>query len=215
MKTVKIKQAKPYYRTLKEHCWVSRERETERENERGREGTRNHAGHSLTLTMCTEMKSLKLNPHIPLALWQASEKCCCSAHVVPRYLTPAWWWWASAVYLHCRIKPCTRFSQGWFTLHILGPPTQLQQAACSIQVFSPSFDAKDSTLGSGIGANHMLAPSATSTLRRREMQFTHTNWDFKAHSLTFIISILSCTNSENTTTSTCLIPWGECFYTFI
>ncbi len=37
LKTVKIKQAKTYYRSLKEHCWVSREQETERERERERE----------------------------------------------------------------------------------------------------------------------------------------------------------------------------------
>lgn len=87
-KTVKIQQAKPYYRSLREHCWVSREWATERVKEgREREGEGNHAGQSLTLTMCTEMKGLKLNPHIPLALWQASEKCCCSAHVIPYYLT--------------------------------------------------------------------------------------------------------------------------------
>lgn len=36
LKTVKIKQPKPYYRSLREHCWVSRERETEREWERER-----------------------------------------------------------------------------------------------------------------------------------------------------------------------------------
>lgn len=49
-------------------------------------GKRNRVGQSLTLTMCTETKRLKLNPRIPLALWQASEKCCCSAHVIPHYL---------------------------------------------------------------------------------------------------------------------------------
>lgn len=139
-----------------------------------REGERNHAGQNLTLTMCTEMKSLKLNPHIPLALWQASEKCCCSAHVIPYYLSPAQrWWCASAVHLHPRIRLHTRFSRDQFALHIFGPPTQLQQAACSIQVFSPSLGAKDSTLGSGKGANHMLAPSATNTLWQRGMQFIH------------------------------------------
>ena len=90
LKTVKLKQAKPYYRSLKEHCWVSREPETERERMRERGGKRNHAGQSLTLTMCTEMKSLKLNPCIPLALWRASEKCWCSAHVILCYLSPAY-----------------------------------------------------------------------------------------------------------------------------
>lgn len=59
-------------------------------------------------------------------------------------------------------------SQDQFTLHIFGPPTQLQQAACSIQVFSPSFSAKDSILGSGKDANHMLAPRATNTLWQRK-----------------------------------------------
>lgn len=137
----------------------------------GREGKRNHTGQSLTLTMCTEMKSLKLNPHIPLALWQASEKCSCSAHVIPCYLSPSLrCWWTYAVYLHCRIILHAgfffSFSGGRFALHIFGPPTQVRQAACSIQVFSPSLGAKDSTLGSGKGANHMLAPSATNTLWR-------------------------------------------------
>lgn len=108
-KTVKIKQAKPYYRSLQEHCWVSREWETERVKEGEREGEGNHAGQSLTLTMCTEMKGLKLNPHIPLALWQASEKCCCccSAHVIPYYLTSAR---HAAVYLLSRVTLWTSFS---------------------------------------------------------------------------------------------------------
>ncbi len=174
LKTVKIKQAKPYYRSLKEHCWVSRERETERMRE-GERGKRNHASQSLTVTMCTEMKSLKLNPRIPLALWQASEKCCCSARHSLLPQPGLWWWRASAACLHSGIRLYTRFSRGWFALHIFGPPTQLQQAACSIQVFSPSLGAKDSTLGSGKGANHMLAPSATNTLWWRGTQLTHTN----------------------------------------
>lgn len=58
MKTVKIKHAQPYYRSLKEHRWVSTKRAREVEGV----GGRNHSGQSLTLTMCTEMKSLKLNP---------------------------------------------------------------------------------------------------------------------------------------------------------
>lgn len=172
-KTVKIKQAKPYYRSLQEHCWVSTEWETERvkeERERGREGEGNHAGQSLTLTMCTEMKGLKLNPHIPLALWQASEKCC-SAHVIPYYLTSAR---DAAVYLLSRVTLCTSsspsppiHSEHFWTTH----PTPAK--ASPAQGSSLSLWAKDSTLGSGKGANHMLTPSATNTLWQRRIQFTH------------------------------------------
>lgn len=39
LKTVKIKQAKPYYGSLQEHCWVSREQETGVERKREREIT--------------------------------------------------------------------------------------------------------------------------------------------------------------------------------
>lgn len=43
-------------------------------------------------------------------------------------------------------------------------PPNSNKAACSIKALAPSLGAKDFTLGSGKGANHMLAPSATSTL---------------------------------------------------
>lgn len=47
-----------------------------------------NTGVSLNLATYTELKSLKLTPSIPLALLQASEKCCCFAHATLCYLNP-------------------------------------------------------------------------------------------------------------------------------
>lgn len=121
-----------------------------------------HARQKFTLK--TETDRLKHYPYIPLAFWQASEKFCCSTSSVffiPYYWSPAWVGDCVLFTLHSK-RLYTTLSQDWNSLHIFGPPTQLQQAACSIQVLSPrpptpSLPAKDSTLGSRSGANHMLA----------------------------------------------------------
>lgn len=93
---------------------------------------------------------------------------------------------SSAVRLHSTIIPYIRFSQGSFTLHIFGPPTRLysRQPAQSKR-FPRSLLAKDSTQGSGKGANHMLAPTATKTSWQKGTGiffffFPHQNWDFKS-----------------------------------
>lgn len=142
-------QAKPYYRSLKEHCWVSRERGNREK------GGGDHTGQNLTLTMCTEMKSLKLNPHIPLALWQAWEMLLrCTWHSILPYPSLRWWW-TSAVYPHFRIRLYARLSSSCIFLD--HPPNSNRELAQS--KFSLSLSAKDSTLGSGKGSNHMLAHS--------------------------------------------------------
>lgn len=166
LKTVKIKQAEPYYRSLKEHCWVSRERETEKKREG--EGEREITLVRIWPSQCVQ--KWKAWNWIPAFLWLYDRRVrnAAALHVIPYYLNPA----CDGSSTHTPLGCTLGFRRDWFTLHIFGPPTQLQQAACSIQVFSPSLGAKDSTLGSGKGANHMLAPSlapdATNTLWRWE-----------------------------------------------
>lgn len=178
-------------------------RNTAESAERGkqREKGGDHAGQNLTLTMCTEMKSLKLNPHIPLALWQAWEMLLrCTWHSILPYLSLRWWW-TSAVYLHFRIRfHAFRLSSSCIFLdHPPNSSRELAQSKFSLaqcQGFHPGQWERCQP-----HASTLTSTSATNTLWQRKRQFTHTHthYDMTAGPPTFISDrISSPINLENT-----------------
>lgn len=99
LKTVKIKQAKPYYRSLKEQCWVSkRARDTEREGERMRERQRGITLVRVWPSQCVQ--KWKAWNWIPTFLWLYDEWVRNAAALHMSFHTTSAPACRAAVYLH-------------------------------------------------------------------------------------------------------------------
>ena len=87
LKALKIKRAEPYYRSPKEHCWVSRERVTERGREREMEREREITPVRIWPSQCVQKwKAWNWIPTF-LSLYDKQVRNAAALQVIPYYLT--------------------------------------------------------------------------------------------------------------------------------